>query len=86
MGCLHGLNRLIDSCGLRDTVQEKDLVQSGQQGLVNKGFEPGERLPAERVEQEFEGVSLPQNAVDDIHGQMAFAADEGALRGYLVKE
>ena len=53
---------------------------------MDKGLDPGERLLAERLQQGFEGLSLPQNAVDDVHGQMAFAADERALDGYLVKE
>ena len=86
MGGLYGLDRFIDRSRFRNSVEEKDLVQSGQQGLVDKGFDSGERLLAERLQQGFKGLSLPQDAVDDIHGQMAFAADERALRGYLVKE
>ena len=86
VGGLHSLDRLIDCGRFRNPVEEKDLVQPGQQGLVDKGFDPGERLLAKRLQQGFKGLSLPQNAVDDVHGQMAFAADERALGGYFVKE
>ncbi len=82
---LHRVDRFVDCCRIRDTVEQEELEQADFQTVQDKGAEFGQRMAAQAPDQRFQELTLPQYAIDQLHGQGAVFGCKLALADDAVQ-
>ena len=80
------IDRLVDGRRFRYPVEKEDLIETNGQGLVDKGVELFQRLPAEKGEAGVQILALSQDPVDQVHGQMPVGSYKGAFFRQLFEK
>ena len=82
---LYRIDRFVDSRRFRDAVEQEELIEADFQTVQDKGAELGQRMAAQALDQRFQELTLPQDAIDQLHGQGAVFGRKLALADDAVQ-